>query len=425
MSRETSSDGGAAGIDVAPHDGTVRLHALLTQSGLQVEALTPIGDGDRPIRYVYPTELADPSQYLSGGELILSVGVPVVQEPDDVIRRYVATLSDRGVTALMVGLGDLFDEPPAALVQACLDRDLPLLTLPPDVPFRRIVDWAEAHRAAEREAGKREGDLGSILRWFVAGTLGVGPVENALAERGLAGAPVAVCAFNSDAHTAVHDLVDKHGGAVALLDDDRIVSLCAHTENFRAELAASPLSCGVAIAPDAAAMVYAIPEALEALREATRWRRAVHIDEIATLDGLLAAVPKVRLVPFVHRLIAPLVEHDKVNNSYLVSSLEAFLAPRNDINAAATQLYVHVNTLRNRLAKIAELTGANPLDESDRVNFRIALWAARNMGMREQGGEAAKSSGVAGDLATPGPGPGPNAVRHNGIRQTSGTRRSR
>lgn len=327
MSRETSSDGGAAGIDVAPHDGTVRLHALLTQSGLQVEALTPIGDGDRPIRYVYPTELADPSQYLSGGELILSVGVPVVQEPDDVIRRYVATLSDRGVTALMVGLGDLFDEPPAALVQACLDRDLPLLTLPPDVPFRRIVDWAEAHRAAEREAGKREGDLGSILRWFVAGTLGVGPVENALAERGLAGAPVAVCAFNSDAHTAVHDLVDKHGGAVALLDDDRIVSLCAHTENFRAELAASPLSCGVAIAPDAAAMVYAIPEALEALHEATRWRRAVHIDEIATLDGLLAAVPKVRLVPFVHRLIAPLVEHDKVNNSYLVSSLEASWRP--------------------------------------------------------------------------------------------------
>jgi hypothetical protein len=67
-----------------------------------------------------------------------------------------------------------------------------------------------------------------------------------------------------------------------------------------------------------------------------------------------------------------------------VASLEAFLAPGNDISTAANQLYVHVNTLRNRLAKIAELTGANPLDETDRINFRIALWAAHNMGMSDR-----------------------------------------
>jgi DNA-binding PucR family transcriptional regulator len=139
----------------------------------------------------------------------------------------------------------------------------------------------------------------------------------------------------------------------------------------------------VAIGADAQSMAYAIPEALEALHEAIRSRRTVHIDEIATLDGLLAAVPKVRLVPFVHRLLVPLVDQDKVNNSYLVASLEAFLAPDNDLSTAANQLYVHVNTLRNRLAKIAELTGANPMDETDRINFRIALWAAHNMGMRE------------------------------------------
>jgi DNA-binding PucR family transcriptional regulator len=130
-------------------------------------------------------------------------------------------------------------------------------------------------------------------------------------------------------------------------------------------------------------MAYAIPEALEALREAIRWRRTVHIDEIATLEGLLAAVPKVRLVPFVQSLLVPLVDHDRGNNSHLVASLEAFLAPDTDISAAASRLYVHVNTLRNRLAKIAELTGTNPLDEADRINFRIALWAALNMGMRD------------------------------------------
>ncbi|WP_237570274.1 PucR family transcriptional regulator [Mycolicibacterium lacusdiani] len=375
-------EGSPTATDTTPHDGTVRLGDLLAEASLHVHALTPAGDPDRPIRYVYPTELADPTPYLSGEELILSIGVPVVGQPEDAVHRYVATLSCSGVTALLVGLGDLFDEPPPALLAACRDADLPLLTLPATVPFRRIVDWVDTMRTADRESGARERDLGSILRWFVAGTLGVGPVQSALVEHGLAAAPVAVCAFPLDGHGQVHDLVDRHTGAVAILED-RIVALCAHTEEFTADLASSELVCGVAIARDAQAMAYAIPEASEALHEATRWRRPVHIDEIATLDGLLAAVPKVRLVPFVHRLLVPLVEHDEVNGTHLVASLEAFIDPAHDISSAAGQLYVHVNTLRNRLGKIAELTGANPLDEIDRINFRIALWAALNMGMRE------------------------------------------
>lgn len=385
------ADEGCMTVEANPHDGTVLLRELLAQPSLHVDTLTPIRDLDRPIRYVYPTELVDPSQYLSGEELILSIGVPVADQPDDSIRRYVETLSRRRVTALLVGLGDLFDEPPPALVRACLELDLPLLAQHAAVPFRRIVDWADSMRIADREVGTRERDLGSLLRWFVAGTLGVGPVETALAECGLADSPVAVCAFTTDVHTRVHELVDRYRGRVALLDD-RIVALCPQTEQFAAELATSDLVCGVAIAPDAQSMVYAIPEALEALREGIRWRRSVHIEEIATLDGLLAAVPKVRLVPFVHRLLVPLVDHDKLNNAYLVSSLEAFLTPGTDISTAASQLYVHVNTLRNRLAKIAELTGANPLDETDRTNFRIALWAARNMGMG--GGPATADPGA-------------------------------
>ncbi|KUI31285.1 PucR family transcriptional regulator [Mycobacterium sp. IS-1742] len=383
----------AAETVAAPHDGTVSLAQLLAEPDLHVDSMTPVGSLDRQIRYVYPTELADPSPYLSGEELILSVGVPVAGQSADAIRRYVTTLTDRGVTALLIGLGDVLDELPDALVQACRDKDLPLLVQRAAVPFRRIVDWAESRRAAEREADARERELGAILRWFVAGTLGVGPVESALARHGLSGVTVSVCAFTSDVHAEVHDLVDRHGGAVALLDD-RIVALCPQTAEFASELAASALVCGVAIGADAQSMAYAIPEALEALHEAIRWRRTVHIDEIATLDGLLAAVPKVRLVPFVHRLLVPLVDHDKHSSSYLVASLKAFLAPGNDISAAANELYVHVNTLRNRLAKIAELTGANPLDETDRINFRIALWAAHNMGMSDGAGSRAGTAPV-------------------------------
>lgn len=368
--------------DAQPHDGTVSLDELLTETSLHVDALTESADTGVAIRYVYPTELTDPSPYLRGQELILSVGVPVADQPAAVIERYVSTLKRHGTAALLVGLGDLFDEPPAALVTACRELDLPLLAQRAAVPFRRIIDWADARRTADRIIDARERDLGSMLRWFVAGTLGAEPIENELAARGLAGVPAAVCAFPVEAHAEVHRLVDAHAGAVAVLEN-RIIALCAHTPEFNAALAGSALICGTAVAPHPQAMAHAIPEALEALQEGLRCRRSVRIDEITTLEGLLATVPKVRLVPFVHRLVVPLVDHDKIHNAHLTTSLQAFLAPENDISSAAAQLYVHVNTLRNRLAKISELTGANPFDETDRINLRIALWAARNMGMRD------------------------------------------
>lgn len=365
-----------------PHDGTVSLAELLAEPTLHVDALIEPVDTGLDVRYVYPTELSDPSPYLRGEELVLSVGVPISGQPDAVVEQYVTTLKRHRVAALLVGLGDLFTEPPQSLLRACREQDLPLLAQRAAVPFRRIVDWVDAQRAADRAVDARERDLGSMLRWFVAGTLGAGPVEHELALRGLAGGPVAVCAFPLDRHADVHRLVDGFSGGVAVLED-RIISLCAHTAEFSSALAQSGLVCGVAIAQNSPSMAHAIPEALEALHEGLRHRRAVRIDEIATLEGLLAAVPKVRLVPFVHRLLVPLVDHDKVNNTHLMTSLQAFLSPDNDISTAAAQLYVHVNTLRNRLAKITELTGANPFDESHRINFRIALWGARNMGMRD------------------------------------------
>ncbi|MGB3482337.1 MAG: PucR family transcriptional regulator ligand-binding domain-containing protein [Mycobacterium sp.] len=344
ITEQVSTRPGADLSGSVPHDGTVSLGELLAEPTLHVEVLTEPVDTRRSIRYVYPTELADPSPYLHGEELILSVGVPVAGQPTAVIEQYVQNLKRHQVSALLVGLGDLFARPPEPLLAACRAHDLPLLTQRATVPFRRIVDWVDDQRAAHRTTDSREHELGSMLRWFVAGTLGAGPVEHELALRGLAGVPVAVCAFPVDRHAEVHRLIDGRTGAIAVMED-RIIGLCAHTAEFGAALTQSELVCGVAIAQDAPAMAHAIPEALEALQEGLRYQRAVRIDETASLEGLLAAVPKVRLVPFVHRLLVPLVDHDKNNNTQLTSSLQAFLSPDDDISTAAARLYVHVNTL--------------------------------------------------------------------------------
>ncbi|MEU9843095.1 helix-turn-helix domain-containing protein [Actinomadura sp. NPDC048032] len=59
-----------------------------------------------------------------------------------------------------------------------------------------------------------------------------------------------------------------------------------------------------------------------------------------------------------------------------MATLRAFLDHDGHWQATAAALRVHVNTLRNRLAKIAELTGRDTARTADRVDLFLALRAA-------------------------------------------------
>ncbi|MEV6168693.1 PucR family transcriptional regulator ligand-binding domain-containing protein [Streptomyces sp. NPDC051954] len=93
---------------------------------------------DRPVRWVHITELTDPASFLKGGELVLTTGMPLPDEPAGV-RRYVDELADIGAAALVIELVRRYHRPPEALVQACRTRGLPLVTLTEDVNFLEVT----------------------------------------------------------------------------------------------------------------------------------------------------------------------------------------------------------------------------------------------------------------------------------------------
>jgi PucR family transcriptional regulator, purine catabolism regulatory protein len=57
--------------------------------------------------------------------------------------------------------------------------------------------------------------------------------------------------------------------------------------------------------------------------------------------------------------------------------LEAFISSGGRWAQTAEHLHVHVNTLRHRLARVEELTGRRLESADDRVDFHLALRAAR------------------------------------------------
>jgi DNA-binding PucR family transcriptional regulator len=88
---------------------------------------------------------------------------------------------------------------------------------------------------------------------------------------------------------------------------------------------------------------------------------------------LLASVPTPVLRSFSDRLLAPVREYDGRRNAELLATLESFLACDGSWSACASQMYVHVNTVRYRISRIEALTGRDLSALADRVDFFLAL----------------------------------------------------
>ncbi|MFD0056246.1 PucR family transcriptional regulator [Streptomyces sp. NPDC127168] len=117
--------------------------ALPVLAGGEPRVVTGADRVDRPVRWVHVTELTDPASFLKGGELVLTTGMPLPEDPAGV-RRYVDELADVGAAALVIELVRRYHRPPEALVQACRARRLPLVTLARDVNFLEVTQVVHA-----------------------------------------------------------------------------------------------------------------------------------------------------------------------------------------------------------------------------------------------------------------------------------------
>jgi len=71
-----------------------------------------------------------------------------------------------------------------------------------------------------------------------------------------------------------------------------------------------------------------------------------------------------------------LIEYDSRRRTSLLDTLERYLAERRSVIESARSLFIHPNTLRQRLARIEELTGIE-LDRDDLLSLELAIKLAR------------------------------------------------
>ncbi|WET80714.1 PucR family transcriptional regulator [Amycolatopsis sp. QT-25] len=89
--------------------------------------------------------------------------------------------------------------------------------------------------------------------------------------------------------------------------------------------------------------------------------------------GFLEMVDAQAAQAFADRLLAPLRQHDETGRGALVASLTCWLEHHGHWDLASARLGVHRHTLRNRMRKVAELTGRDLDSPGVRAEFWLAL----------------------------------------------------
>ncbi len=114
---------------------------------------------DRRVRWVHIAEIADIAPLLHGGELVLTTGIALPDDPA-VLTKYVEDLAGAGVVGVVVELVRHWHrELPTALVEAADAHELPLITLSRETRFvavtEAVVGLIVAAQVAELRAAER------------------------------------------------------------------------------------------------------------------------------------------------------------------------------------------------------------------------------------------------------------------------------
>lgn len=93
---------------------------------------------DREIKFVNIMEVPEVVRWMKGGELLLTSGYALKEDPEARIK-LIKSLARKGVAAFAIKLGQHLKEMPRELIEAANEVNLPLLTLPEDVPYMDIM----------------------------------------------------------------------------------------------------------------------------------------------------------------------------------------------------------------------------------------------------------------------------------------------
>ncbi|MDR3565162.1 MAG: PucR family transcriptional regulator ligand-binding domain-containing protein [Negativicutes bacterium] len=120
--------------------------------------------------------------------------------------------------------------------------------------------------------------------------------------------------------------------------------------------------------------------ALETARVYTNEDKIYRYDQLG-LFKLLFKIDRAELESYFQEVLSSLVQYNREHEGDLINTLSHVLEAGGNYNSIADRLYVHRNTLKNRVKKIEALTGCKLSNPRDLVKLEFALLAKKFLGL--------------------------------------------
>ena len=369
------------------------VESLIAELGLTL--VSGLQSAQTHVRWVHSTELTDPTPWLKGGELLLTMGIQL--DGPKAQRELIGRLADHEIAGLGFGTGFTHKRLPAALVSAARKRSFPLFEVPYELPFIAITERAFAQLLDERYEMLQRNMVGDVLAEARTGHLYPEELQARLRPFGI-GEQVAVLAFAPPDPSAaaallerilereqVHNLVAIRAGLLCAVIDPGEHDPIELARKIRAELAERFGEVRAAASRAAAthSLRLSFHEArcaLEAVRlqngDAPRGGDAPEVASYRDLGAfqlLLSLQDDDALISYCRGVLGPVEQGEGEYGDELLRSLDVFIEHNGHWEKAANALYCHRHTLRYRIRRVEQLTGRDFSQARDRIEFWLAL----------------------------------------------------
>jgi purine catabolism regulator len=133
-------------VEIAP---VLTVQDLVSMPDLRLTVVAGSDGLANRVTWLHVSELSDPTQFLEGGEFLLTTGLGV-GELATTQRAYVRRLARHGLAGLGFSVGFGFPEVPPAIVEEANKLGFPVVQVPYEVPFVAITKAAFTHLANEQ-----------------------------------------------------------------------------------------------------------------------------------------------------------------------------------------------------------------------------------------------------------------------------------
>jgi purine catabolism regulator len=384
------------------------VESLVAELGLTL--VSGHGSAQAHVRWVHSTELTDPTPWLKGGELLLTMGIQL--DGPKAQRELIDRLADHEIVGLGFGTGFSHRKLPAALVTAARKRSFPLFEVPYELPFIAITEKAFAQLVNERYEMLQRNMVGDVLAEALTGHLYPEELQARLRPFGI-GEQVAVLAFSTPDPTAaaaalermleregVHNLVAIRAGLLcAVIDADSLtkavkgdgtgdrkgvggdrgddpIALAGKLRGELAERFGAVAAAASRVAPTHSLRLsfHEARCALEAVRlQNGAAPEVASYKDLGAFQLLLSLQDDDALISYCRGVLGPVEQGEGEYGDELLRSLDVFIEHNGHWEKAASALYCHRHTLRYRIRRVEQLTGRDFSQARDRIEFWLAL----------------------------------------------------